>query len=457
MGRAREFLEEHLRTILVALIVIIAIVLATVVFSVIAGDTGDRVLFVSEVAGGVSVIKGDGQIAASRNMSISSGDTVVTDSEGIVKLKTDSGKYIYVEPSSTVYVNYTQQKERGTIAVNISDGSVVCRLDNKLKKDAAFEVRTPNSIISAQGTVFHVDFTYHEEYNGYNNVMVTQVRSVESDLTLQLYNINGERSGEPQTLGEGLSAELMSCTGFNGYNCLNEEYSLTEFTPSTLRNLIRIRGERSIPYELTDLNSAFNAVYGRIEESTGELIVAPPVTSEDSYYSSAPFGMLPEDSGTDREIVTSVPVLSDTDTVSTSAELPVSEGMMTVSDIPVSTESTTASASQSAVTTTPAPAVTTTVSPVTAAPHTTTAVPVTTAPPVTTTRTTTTAAPATVYVPPVTTAPPAVTTAERTTTAVTETETVTESEETTVSLNWWEIINSNNTSREEETDPENES
>lgn len=457
MGRAREFLEEHLRTILVALIVIIAIVLATVVFSVIAGDTGDRVLFVSEVAGGVSVIKGDGQIAASRNMSISSGDTVVTDSEGIVKLKTDSGKYIYVEPSSTVYVNYTQQKERGTIAVNISDGSVVCRLDNKLKKDAAFEVRTPNSIISAQGTVFHVDFTYHEEYNGYNNVMVTQVRSVESDLTLQLYNINGERSGEPQTLGEGLSAELMSCTGFNGYNCLNEEYSLTEFTPSTLRNLIRIRGERSIPYELTDLNSAFNAVYGRVEESTGELIVAPPVTSEDPYYSSAPFGVLPEDSGTDREIVTSVPVSSDTDTVSTSAGLPVSEGMMTVSDIPVSTESTAASASQSAVTTTPAPAVTTTVPPVTTAPHTTTAAPVTTAPPVTTTRTTTTAAPATVYVPPVTTAPPAVTTAERTTTTVTETETVTESEETTVSLNWWEIINSNNTSREEETDPENES
>lgn len=456
MGRAREFLEEHLRTILVALIVIIAIVLATVVFSVIAGDTGDRVLFVSEVAGGVSVIKGDGQIAASRNMTISSGDTVVTDSEGIVKLKTDSGKYIYVEPSSTVYVNYTQQKERGTIAVNISDGSVVCRLDNKLKKDAAFEVRTPNSIISAHGTVFHVDFTYHEEYNGYNNVMVTQVRSVESDLTLQLYNINGERSGEPQTLGEGLSAELMSCTGFNGYNCLNEEYSLTEFTPSTLRNLIRIRGERSIPYELTDLNSAFNAVYGRVEESTGELIVAPPVTSEDPYYSSAPFGMLPEDSGTDREIVTSVPVSSDTDTVSTSAELPVSEGMMTVSDIPVTTEGTTASASQPAVTTTPAPAVTTTAPPVTTAPHTTTAAPVTTAPPVTTTRTTT-AAPATVYVPPVTTAPPAVTTAERTTATVTETETVTESEETTVSLNWWEIINSNNTSREEETDPENES
>lgn len=438
MGRAREFLEEHLRTILVALIVIIAIVLATVVFSVIAGDTGDRVLFVSEVAGGVSVIKGDGQIAASRNMSISSGDTVVTDSEGIVKLKTDSGKYIYVEPSSTVYVNYTQQKERGTIAVNISDGSVVCRIDNKLKKDAAFEVRTPNSIISAHGTVFHVDFTYHEEYNGYENVMVTQVRSVESDLTLQLYNINGEKSGEPQVLGEGLSAELMSCAGFNGYNCLNEEYSLTEFTPSTLRNLIRIRGERTIPYELSDLNDAFNAVYGRTEESTGELIVAPPVTSAEPDYSSAPFGVLPEDSGTDRVVITSAPVVSDTDTVSASDILPVSEEMFTVSDIPVSTESSVTSVSQTAVTTTSAPAVTT-------APHTTTAAPVTT------TKATTTAAPATVYVPPVTTAPPAVTTAERTTTTVTETETETESEETTVSLNWWEIINSNNTSREEET------
>lgn len=447
MGKAREFLEEHLRTILVALIVIIAIVLATVVFSVIAGDTGDRVLFVSEVAGGVSVIKGDGQIAASRNMTIDSGDTVVTDSEGIVKLKTDSGKYIYVEPSSTVYVNYTQQKERGTVAVNISDGSVVCRLDNKLKKDAAFEVRTPNSIISAQGTVFHVDFTYHEQYGGYENVMVTRVRSVESNLSLQLYSVNGEKSGEPQILGEGLSAELMSCTGFNGYKYLNEEYSLTEFTPSTLRNLIRISGERTIPYELTDLNEAFNAVYGRTEETTEQLIVAPPVTSEDPYSSSAPFGVLPEDSATDREIVTSVPVLegdSETDTTS----LPASEGVFTISDIPVSTEGAVTDPTQTVTTAAPAPAVTATTAPTT----TTTAATTTTAPPVTTTRTTATAAPATVYVPPVTTAPPAVTTAERTTTTVTET--VTETEETTASLNWWEIINSNNTSREEETETE---
>lgn len=446
MSKVREFLEEHLRTILVALIVIIAIVLATVVFSVIIGETGDRVLYVSEVAGGVSVIKGDGQIAASRNMSIASGDTIVTDSEGIVKLKTDTGKYIYIEPSSTVYVNYTEKKERGTIAVNISDGSVVCRLDNKLKKDAAFEVRTPNSIISAKGTVFHVDFTYHDFYNGYENVMLTQVRSVESNLTLQLYNSNGEKSGEPQLLGEGLSAELMSCAGFNGYNCLNEEYGLTEFSPSTLRNLIRIRGERTIPLELADLNDAFNAVYGRTEENTGTLIAAPAVTSADPDQTSAPFGVLPDNSETDREIVTSVPPVSDTESIISDSSASY-EGVLTVSDVSIPTDTiVTATAPQPVTTTTPAAttpaAATTTAAPATAV--------ITTAPTTTTTAATTTAAPpATVYVPPVTTAPPVTTTAERTTTSAPETQTETTAEETTVSLNWWEIINSNNTSRDE--------
>ncbi|MGN0693014.1 MAG: FecR domain-containing protein [Oscillospiraceae bacterium] len=314
MGRVRDFLEEHLRTILVALISLILLILAVVVFSVFVSENKGRVLYISEVAGGASIIKGDGQIAASRNMTIQSGDIIVTDKEGTVKLRTDNGKYIYVQPSSTVYVNFTERRERGSIVVNISDGSVLCRLDNKLKSGSVFEVRTPNSVISAMGTVFYVDFSFHESFNGYSNVMLTKVYSVESMLTLQLYNNSGEKSGDPQLLGEAFCAELMSCGRFNGYNCLNQEYPLTELSSSALRNLIRIRGERSLPVSLTELNNAFNAVYGRVSEETQPLISAPPVTTAEEYIitTTVPFGEFPDNSDSDRTVVTSSDISSDT-------------------------------------------------------------------------------------------------------------------------------------------------
>ncbi|MGN0696685.1 MAG: FecR domain-containing protein [Oscillospiraceae bacterium] len=314
MGRVRDFFDEHLRTILIALISLILLVLAVVIFSVFVSENKGRVLYISEVAGGASIIKGDGQIAASRNMTLQSGDIIVTDSEGSVKLKTDNGKYIYVQPSSTVYVNFTEKRERGSVVVNISDGSVLCRLDNKLKSGSVFEVRTPNSVISAKGTVFYVDFSFHESYNGYSNVMLTKVYSVESMLSLQLYNNSGEKSGDPQLLGEALCAELMSCGGFNGYNCLNQEYPLTELPASALRNLIRIRGERSLSVSLTELNNAFNAVYGRVSEETAPVITAPPVTSAEEYIitTAPPFGELPDNSDSDRTVITSSETVSDT-------------------------------------------------------------------------------------------------------------------------------------------------
>ncbi|MGN1415406.1 MAG: FecR domain-containing protein [Oscillospiraceae bacterium] len=385
MGRVREFLEEHLRTILIALISLILLILAVVVFSVIVSENKGRVLYISEVAGGASIIKGDGQIAASRNMTLQSGDIIVTDSEGAVKLKTDNGKYIYVQPSSTVYVNFTEKRERGSIVINISDGSVLCRLDNKLKSGSVFEVRTPNSVISAMGTVFYVDFSFHDSYNGYNNVMLTKVYSVESMLTLQLYNNSGERSGDPQLLGEALCAELMSCGGFNGYNCLNQEYPLTELSSSALRNLIRIRGERSLPVSLTELNNAFNAVYDRVPEETEPLISAPPVTTSEEYIitSAPPFGEIPENSDSDRTVITSP---AET-TVSTEISSDTSAGVQTASsDI------------------------------------------------------------STVYVPPVTTAP-------QTDGSATDTSAPSETsrEITSASLNWWEMINTENTETAAET------
>lgn len=297
MNKVQEFLEDRLGVIIAVLIAAVTIILTVVIFTVFVGTNTDRRLYIMEAAGGVSVIRGSGQAAVGRNAEIKSGDVIVTNDEGSVKIKAENGKYIYIEPNSTVYVDYSEKTEHGKIIVNISDGAVVCRLDSKLKNDAVFQVRTPNSIISAEGTVFCVDFSFHKEYLGYEDVMLTRVFSIESMLNIQLFNNVGEKSGKIQPLGEGFAAELVSSPAFNGYTSLNQEYSFTELSSHMLRSLIQISGERNIPVSLSDLTAAFNAVYDRAEEETEELISVPPATVSTSEYiitTAAPHGTLPD-------------------------------------------------------------------------------------------------------------------------------------------------------------------
>ncbi len=318
VNKVREFLEDHLGVIIAVLIAAVTIILTVVIFTVFVGTNTDRRLYIMEAAGGVSVIRGDGQAAVGRNTEIKSGDVIVTNGEGTVKIKAENGKYIYIEPNSTVYVDYSEKTEHGKIIVNISDGAVVCRLDNKLKNDAVFQVRTPNSIISAQGTVFCVDFSFHSEYLGYEDVMLTKVFSVESMLDLQLFNNVGEKSGKIQPLGEGFAAELVSSPAFNGYTSLNQEYSFTELSSHMLRSLIQISGERNIPASLSDLTAAFNAVYGRAEEETEEIISVPPATVSTSEYiitTAAPHGTLPDNSAEETAVPTEIVTSYETESV----------------------------------------------------------------------------------------------------------------------------------------------
>ena len=279
MEKIRNFLDEHLNKILIGLIALVSVIFVIIIFTLIIGENGDRSIIVSEVSGGVFVEKNDGKVPAIRNMKISDGDIIVTEQGGNIKLKTDRGKYIYIEPRSTVYINYTSKAEKGSIVVNISDGSVLCRLDSKLSSKASFEVRTPNSTASVTGTIFHTRFDYYDDFSGFENVMLTSYRCVEGNVLISLYDPEGNQSDVPVTLLEGNAAELMSSTGFTGYNCTNQPYALTEFSADTLRTLINISGSRSLPYTLNELNNAHLTVSDREQPVTEAVITAPETSS----------------------------------------------------------------------------------------------------------------------------------------------------------------------------------
>lgn len=354
LEKIRNFLDEHLRTVLLAMICVVLLVFAAVIFSLVVGKNGDRTLIITDISGGAVIVKGDGQLPAAKNLNVSSGDVIVTSDNGSVKLKADRGKYIYIEPSSTVYVYYTDKAERGSIIVNISDGSAVCRVDGKLPKSCAFEVRTPNAVASVTGTVFHTDFNYYDTYNGFDDVMVTEFRCVQGTVNTTLYDITGNKAEEPKELHEGCASELMSSAGFTAFNCSDEPFPLSEFSADTLSTLIKISSERTLPCSLADLNAAYLTRSSDKQNEVSEpLITVPQTTASQDVFFTVPETSETTSESTERTVVTTAPEITSEETsAATTVPQTVSPAVTTaaaqttkpatVFDPPVTTKGTTA-------------------------------------------------------------------------------------------------------------------
>lgn len=268
MKKLLHFLTEHALLLVISAISVVSLILIIIIFTLASSGSSDRKLTIKDITGSAFILKSDGQIPADKNTVLESGDVIITSSDGEVKLAADKDKYIIIEPDTTLYVNFTDISEKGSVIVNISEGSAICRLDSKLPKNSAFEVRTPNAVISARGTVFRTDFSYLESYGGREAVKLTEVECAEGSVDIQLYDDNASPADQLMLLAEGKSARLMTCADTARFEYLNSDTDLFSLSESTLRTLIRIAADRPLAYSLTDLNNAYQSVLGISETVT---------------------------------------------------------------------------------------------------------------------------------------------------------------------------------------------
>lgn len=262
MKKLMHFLTEHALMLVISAIAVVSLILIIIVFTLVSSGSSGRELRIKDISGSAFILKNDGQIPADKNTVIESGDVIITASDGEVKLAADKDKYIIIEPDTTLYVNFTDVSEKGSVIVNISEGSAICRLDSKLPKNSAFEVRTPNAVISAAGTVFRTDFSYLDSYGGREAVKLTEVECAEGSVDIQLYDDNAAPADQLMLLAEGKSARLMTCADIARFEYLNSDTDLFSLSESTLRAYIRIAADRPLAYTLTDLNNAYQSVLG---------------------------------------------------------------------------------------------------------------------------------------------------------------------------------------------------
>ncbi len=154
---------------IVAAVIVVALI---VVILLMTGKESYRVVKIYELDGSATVTRESmGEIEMYPNMVLQSGDEVYLD-EGLLTLKLDEDKYVYVEEKTRFQLVASGNSSAGKTSINLLEGAIVNEIQSPLAENASYEVHTQNSSMSVRGTVFRVEIFYDEAGTVYTRVSV---------------------------------------------------------------------------------------------------------------------------------------------------------------------------------------------------------------------------------------------------------------------------------------------
>ncbi len=270
-----KILSENLKLIMIGVISILMVLAGAIVLSLYFGGDVARQLIVTDISGTAFISRDSKRLNANKKFALKSGDIITTDENSFVRISVDRDKFVWIEPESTVYIYFTDVDSKGDISVNLTRGAVICRLNNKLKKNATFSLKTPNSSVSVKGTAFRAEFDYVKEYMGYKDVMITQVQNFDGTVALQLYDADKQPYELPMLLIERTAAQMLTSEEMCKYGYLNYSFDLLTLNDSTLGELIRACAEKELAFTPEELNRAYKIVRDeRLKQETATESVA---------------------------------------------------------------------------------------------------------------------------------------------------------------------------------------
>ena len=156
------------------------VVIAAVVGIILWGqNSGHRVIKVDKVSGEAGLERDEVWQEIYENINLKSQDAVITGQDGQVELLVDSDKHILARENTKFNVVSSGTENKGKMRIELQYGTSLVEIENKLPKDAIFEVETPNATIGVRGTVFET--SYDEKENKTVVVVTSGVVEVVSD------------------------------------------------------------------------------------------------------------------------------------------------------------------------------------------------------------------------------------------------------------------------------------
>lgn len=149
--------NQKIGLIMAAALIVAAIIIAV---ALLAGRNGQtyRSIKVVETGGEVTVGReGIGDLAATVNMNLVSGDSVHTGMDAYIVLMLDADKYVMLGESGSMQVIAEGDEKAGRTSIVLEQGSVLSEIQNPLGQGSTYEVVTPNATMSVRGTVFEID------------------------------------------------------------------------------------------------------------------------------------------------------------------------------------------------------------------------------------------------------------------------------------------------------------
>lgn len=276
----KKLLQLRLGKILAVCTVILSVIVVGIVFWVVKKEVY-RTIEVDNLLG-ISIVANEeiGEQEAYQGMHLYSGDSVTVQKEGNLTLCMDRDKYAYAEEKTSFKIESVENEAENKLVIHLSEGSVLNRLKNKLKKGESYNVETPNATMGVRGTVFRVT-VYKEE----NNLNYTLVEVFDGMVQVDLKEENGDYNGETDILGPGESALIRGNTEFaefvvgeNGKNKGEIEYKqIPKGVAKVLVQFIDDGEELCIGKELL-------MDYTKLAEHKMETVVGKEATCEEDGY-----------------------------------------------------------------------------------------------------------------------------------------------------------------------------
>ena len=158
----KDVLYMFLPTVLVLAVLAITVAVGLMI----RGEQPYRSIRVVELKGDVSIEReGVGNLEASVNMNLISGDRISTSADAYVVLRLDEDKYVMLGEQGAIQVFASGNAADGRTRIHLETGTIVNDIRNALSQASTYEIVAPGVVMSVRGTVFEARW-YPNESKG---------------------------------------------------------------------------------------------------------------------------------------------------------------------------------------------------------------------------------------------------------------------------------------------------
>lgn len=185
------------KILILGAITLLILILVVIFILILNKEESYRIVKIYELDGTATVTREDtGEIEIYPNMVLASGDEVYL-KEGLMTLKLDEDKYVYVEEDTRFSLVAQGNASNSKTSIHLIQGAIINEIRSPLPEDASYEVHTQNSSMSVRGTTFRVAVYYDED-----GTLFTKVSVFDGKVETQLVYKDGTKA-DPRMIEYG--------------------------------------------------------------------------------------------------------------------------------------------------------------------------------------------------------------------------------------------------------------